>query len=142
MADDVLRITYVSTAMHPTDQDIEAILETSNRNNIRSGITGVLMFNGINFLQTLEGGDVQVNELIESIKLDPRHSGVTTIRSEHDDKRFFEDFSMAYLSENIGDAVSVLSGVKNSDLDSVYRSFISFSPAPSRSQLAAGTGGP
>ncbi|WP_158094268.1 BLUF domain-containing protein [Erythrobacter donghaensis] len=70
---------YISTAPTLPREDVDAILATSARNNPARGITGLLLFNGRNFLQLLEGDEGEVSELMQTISADPRHSGVSVI---------------------------------------------------------------
>ncbi|NRD88822.1 hypothetical protein C8024_04160 [Sphingopyxis sp. BSNA05] len=49
-------ISYISTARAGlTDADFQAILEEASKRNETLGLTGLLTFNGLNFMQTLEG---------------------------------------------------------------------------------------
>lgn len=70
---------YISTAPTLPREDVDAILDASARNNPVRGITGLLLFNGRNFLQLLEGEESEVLGLMETITADPRHSGVSIL---------------------------------------------------------------
>jgi hypothetical protein len=70
---------YISTAPTLPREEVDAILATSARNNPERGITGLLLFNGRNFLQLLEGDEDDVASLMETITADPRHSGVSVL---------------------------------------------------------------
>ena len=70
---------YISTAPTLPREEVDAILDISARNNPARGITGLLLFNGRNFLQLLEGEEDEVASLMESITGDPRHSGVSVL---------------------------------------------------------------
>lgn len=70
---------YISTAPTLPREEVDAILATSARNNPARGITGLLLFNGRNFLQLLEGEDGEVAALMQTIIADPRHSGVSVL---------------------------------------------------------------
>ena len=70
---------YISTAPTLPREEVDAILSASARNNPARGITGLLLFNGRNFLQLLEGEEVAVAELMTTITADPRHSGVSVL---------------------------------------------------------------
>lgn len=70
---------YISTAPTLPRKDVDAILAASARNNQARGITGLLLFNGRNFLQLLEGEHGMVEELMATITADPRHSGVSVL---------------------------------------------------------------
>lgn len=75
----LIQYLYISTAPTLPREEVEAILATSARNNPERGITGLLLFNGRNFLQLLEGGGSEVAGLMERITQDPRHSGVSVL---------------------------------------------------------------
>jgi len=70
---------YISTAPTLPREEVDAILATSARNNPARGITGLLLFNGRNFLQLLEGEEAEVAALMAVITADPRHSGVSVL---------------------------------------------------------------
>jgi hypothetical protein len=95
---DLKSLTYTSWARPGIGHDqIEAILTSARTNNPPDGITGVLVFNGTTFLQTLEGGQSSVNSLVRRLSSDPRHSNMS-IRDERPvSQRTFPDWSMAYM---------------------------------------------
>ncbi len=70
---------YISTAPTLPREEVDAILAASARNNPARGITGLLLFNGRNFLQLLEGEEGEVAALMDTITADPRHSGVSIL---------------------------------------------------------------
>ncbi|MFM7347960.1 MAG: BLUF domain-containing protein [Erythrobacter sp.] len=70
---------YISTAPTLPRDEVDAILAASARNNPARGITGLLLFNGRNFLQLLEGEAEEVAALMDRITADPRHSGVSVL---------------------------------------------------------------
>ena len=79
----VLRLIYFSTArLGLGSADLEDILSRAVAHNLAHGVTGVLLFNGRNFLQVLEGPRQLVEQLYERITGDPRHTGVTLIKTE------------------------------------------------------------
>ena len=92
----MLQLVYISTARGQVmASDIQRILGASRRNNARDGITGLLFFDGMRFLQALEGvGDV-VTTAFERIKADPRHSGVVLLSQREVADREFGPWSMA-----------------------------------------------
>lgn len=70
---------YISTAPSLARDDLESILTTCSRNNPALGITGLLLYNGRNFLQLLEGEETDLSDLMERISADPRHGGVSML---------------------------------------------------------------
>jgi hypothetical protein len=88
-------LTYTSLARLDLDSsDLEDIHRTARELNALDGITGLLVFNGTHFLQIIEGAKDAINELVERLRLDRRHSGFE-IRDQHSiDARSFPDWSM------------------------------------------------
>ena len=91
-------VTYSSfstSGLQPLD--LERILRVSLRNNARDAITGVLMFNGAIFVQTIEGPHDILDRLVMRLANDPRHCQIE-IRDERVlDTRIFPDWSMGYV---------------------------------------------
>ena len=82
--------------------DIDAILGTSRANNAERSVTGLLIYNGSNFLQILEGAEREIDALIEVIRADKRHTNLTIRDERAIERRSFDDWAMAYLSrENL-----------------------------------------
>ncbi|MEP0189371.1 MAG: BLUF domain-containing protein [Erythrobacter sp.] len=78
---------YISTAPSLGRDEVDRILETSASKNPVSGITGLLLYNGRNFLQLLEGEEAELINLMVRITHDPRHSGVSMLDRRAIDKR-------------------------------------------------------
>lgn len=92
---DLLTLTYVSFAEPGIHEDAAfAIGEAAGNANAASGVTGLLLFNGLSFMQTLEGPRETVLHLFERIKRDPRHHTVRLIHCEGADRRAFAGFGM------------------------------------------------
>lgn len=92
----MLQITYISTAKDVGDADLSAILEASRRNNVRDGITGLLLFNGKRFLQALEGPETLVQHAYDRIKADARHRAAVTLASSTVAAPQFGGWDMAF----------------------------------------------
>jgi len=88
-------LTYTSLArLDLTADDIEAIHRTARDLNALEGVTGLLIFNGTHFLQIIEGMPQAIDDLVERLRRDPRHSGLE-IRDQHEAKeRGFPDWTM------------------------------------------------
>jgi hypothetical protein len=88
-------LTYTSLArIDLQPEDLEAIHRTAREINALEGVTGVLIYNGIHFLQVIEGAPDAIDDLVERLRRDPRHSGLE-IRDEHiAEQRTFPDWSM------------------------------------------------
>jgi len=76
----MIQITYVSTlkpgAPATTFDDVARAAERHNR---RNGLSGLLLFDGGQFLQVLEGPDTRVLETLDRILADHRHCEVTLL---------------------------------------------------------------
>lgn len=89
-------IGYISTAIADlTEQQVREIVVESHDNNQSRDVTGILVFNGHNFIQFIEGPDAACDELMETIVCDDRHFGVVRIRDRAIDAREFPNWSMA-----------------------------------------------
>ena len=77
----MLQLLYVSTAAQGLVQsDLDDIVAGAVARNASLEVTGSLYYNGRNFMQLLEGPAPAVHELMDSIRRDPRHSGVVMIK--------------------------------------------------------------
>lgn len=103
------RLVYVSTASPELAEiDLDAILQTARTRNAAAGLTGLLVFNGFNFMQLLEGPTAPLEAVFASICADQRHSGV--VRVHYDaaaQTRIFSDWDMAYARTGAGNAGGV-----------------------------------
>lgn len=123
------RLTYVSTAVaNLKPSEVDAIVDVAQRVNADAAITGLLLFNGINFLQTLEGEEGRVKSLIERIKVDPRHSGVIIVGDAPCESRAFSGWSMGY-------AGLTASGAPSSGTDGKRSKGNGFDPSKMPSEL-------
>lgn len=73
---------------------MDAILETSRRNNAAAGVTGLLCFTSDVFVQVLEGGRSEVSRLLARIMNDERHDDVTLLVYEEIQERAFNGWTM------------------------------------------------
>lgn len=102
---------YVSAARAPVGQsDLEAILQTAQPFNRSRDITGCLIYEQGHFAQILEGGQQEIETLMQRIIRDPRHQSVRIVWSGPVQRRMFEDWSMAAFNldhPTPGDSVSI-----------------------------------
>jgi hypothetical protein len=88
-------LTYTSLAgLDLQAEDLEAIHRTAREVNALEGITGLLIFNGTHFLQIIEGAPEAIDELVERLRRDPRHSGLEIRDQQMVEQRSFPDWSM------------------------------------------------
>ena len=97
----IYHLAYVSTACDCLKlEDINSILESSNKNNKCEGITGILVYCNKHFFQILEGDKEQIIELYDKIVVDCRHDNVIKIKEGEIETRNFSEWSMAFKSYN------------------------------------------
>jgi len=88
-------LTYTSFARLDLEaRDLEAIHRTAREVNALEGITGLLIFNGTHFLQIIEGMPAAIDDLVERLRRDPRHSGLEIRDEQMIEQRSFPDWSM------------------------------------------------
>ncbi len=87
------------------EQAIQEILASSRANNAKLGITGALLFNSGYFAQVLEGQLNHVEETFERIQRDMRHGDVAVLESVYVPFRDFPEWSMAFASNGVEDAL-------------------------------------
>lgn len=93
----MLQMLYVSGAStQMTDAGIEEILTVSRRNNLRDGITGMLLWADGVFIQILEGEPGAVRTLYRRIQADDRHRNLMLVLEQGADKRLFSQWSMGF----------------------------------------------
>ena len=92
----LVRLLYASKARNPITNDlITSILSQSRKNNPESGVTGVLcVCHGGVFIQMLEGGRDEVNQLYSKVLHDDRHINVTLLDYAEISERRFSGWRM------------------------------------------------
>lgn len=91
----MFKLAYISVATRKmSSQDLQDILQSAIENNRQADVSGVLLFNGTNFMQVLEGKQSEVEQVFSDIKNDDRHKNVVVIYRESSSKRDFEDSPM------------------------------------------------
>ena len=91
----LVRLLYVSRVLDPkANEETDAILDSSRQHNIANGITGILCYGGGIYLQAIEGGRKQVNELYSHIVGDVRHKDVVLLYYEEITERRFGGWTM------------------------------------------------
>ncbi|MEO8175273.1 MAG: BLUF domain-containing protein [Sphingomicrobium sp.] len=88
-------LTYTSFArLDLTADDLAAIHRTAVQLNALEGVTGLLIYNGTNFLQIIEGAQSAVDDLLERLRRDPRHSGLEVRDERAIEQLAFPEWSM------------------------------------------------
>lgn len=97
----LVRLLYAS---HIVDEDmadiVKTVMQQSREKNPQYGITGILCHSDKVFLQVLEGGRVQVNNLYAQILKDKRHSDVILLNYEEIDERRYAGWTMGEANLN------------------------------------------
>lgn len=93
------RLVYSSQASSElSPQDLKEIAEVSGTNNQTDGITGLLCYSNLMFLQLLEGDHEQVSKTYHRIVEDKRHHTPVLIECVPIQNRLFEVWSMETIS--------------------------------------------
>jgi len=93
----MIQLIYTSYTPQLMDQtELDALLETSRKNNSESGITGILLYKQLLFLQVLEGEEDEVMQTFKRIAEDPRHQDVELVQTVDVQDRDFSNWEMAF----------------------------------------------
>lgn len=96
-------LTYTSRArLDLTDDELNDIHQAARHLNALDGVTGLLLFDGSRFLQIIEGGESAIDNLVERLRRDPRHSAFEIRDERFVDRRSFPDWSMELLRVSAG----------------------------------------
>ena len=135
----MLQLVYISSARQPiTEADCRNLLDTSRRNNSRSGVTGLLVAGKRRFLQAIEGPTDAVRTTYARIITDPRHYACVLLSEHYLDERHFGSWAMGYerggseLSDDAALAAIVTSLVDPVSDASMRAQFIGFAELQSR----------
>lgn len=80
--------SHVNDGLSPEALDV--MLTEGRERNAARGITGILLFDGIHFVQLLEGPAPRLDALLESIRRDPRHRNVVVLLQDNGPCRRFD----------------------------------------------------
>jgi hypothetical protein len=115
------QIIYLSSSVKYINvEDIESLLSQCRKNNLEKNITGALLYIEGNFLQVIEGPEVAVLELFESIKKDKRHKGIITIVNAKVSKRHFPKWNMGFCSFDY-EELRKIKGYENMGLETLAK---------------------
>lgn len=93
----MLQIIYYSEnclSVRKRRTDLEQILASAIKNNTAAGITGVLIFDDMWFVQVIEGPTDAVKSTLERISHDGRHDNVKLLQKKQVAERHFPDWPM------------------------------------------------
>ena len=94
----LVRIVYISRAVELfANEDLEALLASARAANQSRGVTGLLLYKDLSFLQVLEGDKKPVEEIFAKIRVDQRHFRIKAlVEAEPIPERSFPDWSMGF----------------------------------------------
>ncbi len=96
----IYQILYVSEKDKKfSDEMLDDIIEKSQQNNKKYGLTGILINSGNFFIQLLEGAKKDVEDRYTVIFADPRHRNVRTILTNEATERLFPNWSMGLVKD-------------------------------------------
>jgi len=113
----LVRLLYASRAVDAGPEAIDAILAKSRECNPANGITGVLCYGSGIFVQCIEGGRSQVNDLYGHILRDARHRDVTLLHYEEILERRFGGWSMGQVNISKANHTQLLKYSEGLELD-------------------------
>ena len=100
-------IVYVSQANKPfTEDQLGKLLSHSRNRNTKDNITGLLIYrynsdyNRGNFVQVLEGPDIQLEDVWSRISKDNRHHTIVVVEEGILEERMFSNWSMGFKNIN------------------------------------------
>jgi Sensors of blue-light using FAD len=100
---DLTSVTYTSLArLDLTTSDLQDIHRSARELNALDGITGLLVFNGTHFLQIVEGARSAIDDLLERLRHDPRHTGLEVRDERRIGARSFPGWSMELVRVKAG----------------------------------------
>ena len=95
----LVRLLYVSRALDANaSAATDSILAVAREHNMANGITGILCYGGGIYLQAIEGGRNQVNNLYGQIVSDKRHTDVVLLNYEEISERRFGGWTMGQVN--------------------------------------------
>lgn len=90
---------------------LSALVERARIRNTGLNITGILLSNGHEVLQILEGAEESVVKLFNKIREDKRHTGVVELMRDYDPRRRFENVGMLLFDLEVTSPKEVLQSV-------------------------------
>lgn len=119
----MIYLVYASAAQQDmSESDLENLLAQSRVNNEKTGITGMMLYDGGKFIQAIEGNEDAIDALYEKIKKDKRNTDQIVIERTQVSERIFESWSMGYRRIKAANRHEIdgYSDIFDSDLSSSY----------------------
>jgi hypothetical protein len=115
----LISLVYRSTQTAPmTLSDLRVLVERARIRNKRRNVTGALLYNGIQFMQCLEGAEDDVALTYSEVVADTRHRDSLVLLEHPADEREFGSWSMGYVPMFASDRLKALQslGLQNQQL--------------------------
>ncbi|MEY4160591.1 MAG: hypothetical protein RLZZ136_1212 [Pseudomonadota bacterium] len=122
------QIVYSSVATSSFRMDdLGSLLYDARYLNRRSNVTGLLLFDGQNFLQALEGDWRNVGDTLARISKDKRHHSIAILSDRTTDRREFGNWDMATKVLDASDYTKslkdLISGVTQPEIKMAFEAF-------------------
>jgi hypothetical protein len=120
-------VLYISTARAGITRDeVDDIVATSKRRNAAEAITGVLLFNGANFMQLIEGPVEPLGGLMRRLYADQRHHGLIKLVDRAIEARACGDWALQPIAIGLPQAErrAAVAGLLPDDMDGDLRMMI------------------
>ncbi len=88
------RLVYFSQRNPAVALDMQQLISTCHKNNSKTTLTGILHYNGEDFVQVLEGSRTDVSHTFIRIAADPRHQKLLLMSFADVRERLFPGWSM------------------------------------------------
>ncbi len=98
----MIQISYVSRSKKPMSaEDLLNLLYKCRSKNERRGVSGMLLYGNGTFLQTIEGDEDVIDNLLDTISKDERHTEIQVLTRKEIPARQYSEWSMGF--EEISD---------------------------------------
>lgn len=94
----IFQLIYTSVTPNKRMDTLELvqILQQARKNNLRDGLSGMLVYRDNYFMQVLEGPEEAVTKTFQKIAKDSRHSYLVVLAKRYVAKRSFPDWQMGF----------------------------------------------
>jgi uncharacterized membrane protein (DUF373 family) len=124
METNMIQVAYISTATEPmSSHDLQTLLHSCREHNANRGVTGMLLYGNGTFLQVLEGEERVIDELLDIIEGDPRHTGMQVLHRKAIEKREYSDWSMGFRRLNARDLQGI-DGLRELDIEDFNAAYL------------------
>lgn len=109
----VLTTLIYKSQLNPSCKSLSllSLVEKAKHSNTALDVTGILLFDGVEFLQILEGSEEVIETLFLKIREDKRHYSVVELMRDYGPRRRFENVGMLLFDLRIETSKSVRSSV-------------------------------